>query len=185
MFNWVKNLRDPSWMMDQFGNTDPKKMPSWHFSGALNLDFATAVRADITKQDYSVCPRFWYLDMTLTCEGCECAFEYSASEQRFWYEELRFFVDVMPRRCPACRKKDRRLKLLKQQYDALIESAVKSKELSEKIKMLSILDELSAPASHRRNRKMSQWANRLPEAMIQRRELLLKQIRKLQSRSKT
>ena len=97
--------------MDHFGDTDPKMMPSYLFFGALNIDYDTAVRADITKQDFSVCPRHWYVDATFKCEDCGSEFLFSAKEQEFWYETRRFYVDSQPKRCAACRKKERARKL--------------------------------------------------------------------------
>jgi hypothetical protein len=152
--------------MDVFGDTDPRKMPTHLFFGALNMDFDSAERADISKQDYSVCPRHWYIDATFPCKTCGTAFVFSAKEQRFWYEELRFYVDSQPRRCPACRKKHRKTKLLKQQYERLISKAISSKDVSEKKTVVGILDEL-ASASHC-----------LTERMTENRELLLRQIKK-------
>jgi hypothetical protein len=57
-------------MFDMYDRTDPRKMPSHLFHGALHLAYATAVRADIAKQDYSVCPRFWYIDAAFACRRC-------------------------------------------------------------------------------------------------------------------
>jgi Probable zinc-ribbon domain len=93
--------------MDVFGDSDPKKMPPHLFHGAVSIDYGTAVRADVTKQDYSVCPRHWYIDATFKCIDCGLDFLFSADEQRFWYEQRRFYVDSQPTRCPACRKKER------------------------------------------------------------------------------
>jgi hypothetical protein len=93
--------------MDGFGNTDPLKMPLHLFHGAVSIDYATAVRADVTKQDYTVCPRHWYIDATFKCRDCDEDFLFSAQEQRFWYEQRRFYVDSQPVRCPECRKKER------------------------------------------------------------------------------
>lgn len=93
--------------MDGFGDTDPRKMPFHLFHGAVSMDYPTAVRADFTKQDYSVCPRHWYIDATFRCQDCGKDFLFSAEEQRFWYGERKFYVDSRPVRCPECRKKER------------------------------------------------------------------------------
>ena len=104
-------LDDMTDNIDHFGDTDPKKMPSHLFFGAVNIDYDTAVRADITKQDFSVCPRHWYVDATFKCKDCGSEFLFSAKEQIFWYETRRFYVDSQPKRCAACRKKERARKL--------------------------------------------------------------------------
>lgn len=93
--------------MDVFGKIDPKKMPLHLFYGAVSIDYATAVRADVSKQNYTVCPRHWYIDVTFRCEDCGKTFLFSADEQGVWYERRRFYVDSKPTRCPACRKKER------------------------------------------------------------------------------
>ena len=93
--------------MDVFGNTHPAKMPVHFFYGALKLDYGSAVRADISKQNYTVCPRHWYVDATFKCVECGSEFVFTSEEQRFWFEDLKFFVDSQAKRCPACRKKGR------------------------------------------------------------------------------
>ena len=100
--------------MDIFGDTDPKKMPQHFFHGAVSINYDTAVRADVSKQDYTVCPRQWYIDSTFKCMDCCKDFLFSAEEQRYWYEQRRFYVDSKPTRCPACRKKERARKLAAQ-----------------------------------------------------------------------
>lgn len=93
--------------MDAFGDTDPKTMPPHFFHGAVFIDYSTAVRAEVAKQDYTSCPRHWYIDATFRCIDCGKDFLFSAEEQRFWYEERKFYVDSIPTRCPICRKKER------------------------------------------------------------------------------
>lgn len=93
--------------MDVFGDTDPKMMPQHFFHGAVSINYDTAVRADISKQDYTVCPRHWYIQASFKCVDCGKDFHFSVDEQRLWYEQRRFFVDSKPIRCVACRKKER------------------------------------------------------------------------------
>src|SRR5882724_5042116 len=107
---------------DSFGDTDPKKMPAYLFGGALHIDYSTAVRADIRKQDFVTCPRHWYVDASFRCTRCEQAFLFSSEEQFFWYEELKFFVDARPKQCKTCRGELRELKALRQEYDCNVAS---------------------------------------------------------------
>ena len=93
--------------LDVFGDTDPKKMPAHLWSGLRTMDYSSAVRADTTKQDFTVCPRHWYIDAVFQCVDCGKEFLFSAKEQRFWYEERGFYVDSLPKRCAECRKKER------------------------------------------------------------------------------
>ncbi|MEZ6190017.1 MAG: zinc-ribbon domain containing protein [Phycisphaerales bacterium] len=69
------------------GKRKPTDMPSWLFPDGTRFDYTSAVRADTTRQDFSVEPRHWYVDATIRCDRCEQDFLFSADEQRFWYEE--------------------------------------------------------------------------------------------------
>ena len=82
-----------------FGGKDPKKMPAHLFFEARSLDYKNAQRADISKQHYTVCPRHWYVDATFACRDCGEEFVFSADEQRFWYEDRKFFIDSLPKHC--------------------------------------------------------------------------------------
>ena len=86
-------------------------MPA-HFFYSARVDYSTAVRADISKQNYSVCPRHWYLNAETICTDCSEPFIFSASEQKFWYEDLYFWVDSFPNQCPNCRKNRRDAKTI-------------------------------------------------------------------------
>jgi len=94
-------------MIDSFGSSDPKQMPSHLFRDAHALDYTSATRANIEEQNYTVCPRHWYIDAVFNCSDCQRDFLFSVSEQRFWYEERKFFIESLPVRCPECRKKER------------------------------------------------------------------------------
>jgi hypothetical protein len=104
MNTWVDRLAR---VADQFGKSDPRKMPAHLFHGALKLDYDSAQRADTSKQTFTVCPRHWYIDAAFHCVDCGSEFVFSAKEQQFWYEERKFYVDSQPNRCVACRKKER------------------------------------------------------------------------------
>jgi O-acetyl-ADP-ribose deacetylase (regulator of RNase III) len=54
-------------------------------------------------------PYLAYFDVNMHCEDCGCEFVFSAGEQRYWYEELKFWVQSRPKQCAPCRKR-RRLK---------------------------------------------------------------------------
>lgn len=92
---------------DRQGKSDPRKMPAYLFHDALSLDYDSAQPADISKQNYRVCPRYWYIGATLRCPDCGTEFGFPPEEQKFWYEELKFYVDSFAARCATCRKKDR------------------------------------------------------------------------------
>ncbi len=52
-------------------------------------------------------PFFAYFDMRKTCQQCGNTFTFSAEEQQFWYETLKFLVFSNPITCPACRRENR------------------------------------------------------------------------------
>ena len=52
--------------------------------------------------DYS--PYFAFFDTELRCTDCGQSFVFAASEQRFWYETLKFWVQSRPKQCVPCRR---------------------------------------------------------------------------------
>ena len=95
--------------MDIFGNTSAKKMPKHLFFTANHVDFESAIKAETEKQNCSICPRYWYADATIKCLQCKVNFVFSKEEQKYWYEELKFWVDSFPNKCPSCKKNEKRL----------------------------------------------------------------------------
>jgi hypothetical protein len=145
-------------------------MPKHFFWGALHIEYATAVRADITKQDFSVCPRHWYVDAAFRCPRCKRTFVFSADEQRFWYEELRFYVDSLATHCKECRKELRQLKILKQEYDRdVVPALASSASIEQKERLASIVDALT------------EGGVQLPEKIMETRRTLQQQIEQLRS----
>lgn len=71
-------------------------------------------------------PYLAYFDRTFSCEDCHNSFVFSAQEQQYWYEKLKFWVQSVPKQCPACRR-ERREK--NEQFQLL---QTKLKELPEK-----------------------------------------------------
>lgn len=108
------DLLDP---FDTIGRRDPRRMPRHFFFGVLRLDYATAVPADPSRQNLRTFPRHWYVDAAFGCRRCGRPFAFPADEQRFWYEQLRFYIDVVPVHCPGCRRARRALKAARQRYD--------------------------------------------------------------------
>jgi hypothetical protein len=64
----------------------------------------SAIPADLSRQNYSVSPRKWYVDILKTCRDCRRPFLFFAKEQQYWYETLRYFIDSDCVRCVECRK---------------------------------------------------------------------------------
>lgn len=49
-------------------------------------------------------PYFAFIDTELWCEDCGQRFVFAASEQQFWYETLKFWVQSRPKQCIPCRR---------------------------------------------------------------------------------
>src|SRR5262245_26577369 len=77
-----------------------------------------AVPGDVSKQVFcSAChdPKYFYVDEMRTCVQCGTRFTFSASEQKFWYETLRFNFSSVPIRCKTCRRLKRSEHALREQ----------------------------------------------------------------------
>ncbi|MBC7819129.1 MAG: zinc-ribbon domain containing protein [Planctomycetaceae bacterium] len=151
-------------MSDYFGEIDPRAMPHHLFWGSLHLDYNSAVKADISRQNFSVCPRYWYIDATFRCPRCSSNFCFSAEEQRRWYEELGFYVDSQAKHCDACRRDLRKLKERRQEYDRHIATALQSDDCAFKQRLVAVIDELCERGTD------------LPEKMHENRRILARQI---------
>ena len=127
-----------------FGENNPKEMPSHLFFGSHQILYDSAIRADISKQNFSVCPRHWYIDAVFECCDCKKDFTFSANEQKFWYEERQFWIDSKPKRCVSCRKNERRRLDLKKQYDSTIKNVLGRCSLDKKKEAIEIMDELES-----------------------------------------
>lgn len=55
-------------------------------------------------------PYFAYFDRIMNCEGCGKQFTFTAKEQQYWYEKLKFWVQSHPKHCVECRRKRRNYK---------------------------------------------------------------------------
>jgi Probable zinc-ribbon domain len=132
-------------VFDNFGDSDPRKMPGHLFGSDRHLDYSTAVRADISRQNFSVCPRHWYINAAFHCSRCGQPFVFTAEEQKFWYEELKFWIDSRPKECAKCRQELRAMKALQQEYDREIASAL-SKETSvdQKQRLVAVIEAIEA-----------------------------------------
>ncbi len=122
-----------------FGSDHPHGMPKHFLHGAVHIAYETAVRADISRQDFSVAPRHWYLDLTFICKRCHHEFIWSRDEQRFWFEELRLWIDSHPFLCRGCRATKREMTEIRRSYDSGITSALACRTIPEKETMKQTL----------------------------------------------
>lgn len=69
------------------------------------LKSGRAIEANPVVQKFCDYPPYLaYFDVPLKCEDCGSKFLFEAKEQKFWYEELKFWVQSRPKLCAACRK---------------------------------------------------------------------------------
>lgn len=148
-----------------FGEWNPRLMPRYFFWGVRSMYYKTAERADVSKQNYTVCPRHWYVDATFSCRECGKEFVFTAAEQRFWYEDKQFYVDSCPKICIICRRAERTRLELRRRYDALIAEALQQCPDEKKQEAIALICEIEATEEI------------LPERMKENRKRLLKQLR--------
>ena len=139
-------------------------MPLQLLPGALRLDYDSAIKADITKQEPDISPRYWYIDATIPCDRCRSDFLFSAGEQKAWYEDYRFYVWSFPKQCQPCRRELRHLKALRQEYDREIAGALRSADVDLKTRIATVIDELCEAGIA------------LPDKALDKRSILAKQI---------
>ena len=73
-------------------------------------------------------PRYFYVDEERTCRQCGESFTFTAKEQKFWYERLKFNYHSSAVRCPACRKTKRTEKALRAEMADLLRRLDESPE---------------------------------------------------------
>jgi hypothetical protein len=150
--------------MDVRRNSGIKDIPPYFYPRALELDYSTAIRANVAAQDYTVMPRRWYVDARFCCIDCGVEFLWSAKEQKVWFETYHFYVDSYRTRCQECGTKRRELLHLRQEYDALIGEARSHGTLEQKEHILDLLEELESALGI------------LPDRMRETRDLFCKQL---------
>lgn len=154
--------------MDFFGNTDPRKMPKHLFGGAIHLNYKTAIRGNPENQNYSVCPRHWFIDADFKCVSCRREFTWTAREQRKWFENYYFWIDSTPRLCKDCMAIRKHLESIRKEYDSLVGEAQSKDAFAQKRRIIEIVSELESAFTH------------LPEKLIETKRLFERQIQKAQ-----
>lgn len=80
-----------------------------------------AVRGNPREQHfcgYCHFPKYFYLDETRRCVQCGEDFVFTADEQKFWYENLKFNFHSTAIRCRDCRRQRRSVKALQRSLEA-------------------------------------------------------------------
>ena len=152
--------------IDHFGSNDPRKMPKHLFCHAVHLDYDSATRGNPQKQNFSVCPRHWYIDASFNCANCLKEFTWTAGEQKVWFEEYFFWIDSSPRLCKNCIADRRHIESLRKEYDSTVAAARHKGAAEQKNRVIEIVRELE-----------SAFGN-LPEKMIETKNLFERQIQK-------
>jgi Probable zinc-ribbon domain len=100
-----------------------------HWRGFPGTVFPESVLiADASKQNYSIFPFEYYVDMLRDCRACHRPFIFFAREQRYWFETLRFFTDADCIHCPTCRRSSQALRRRIRRYSDLVRTAAPTNE---------------------------------------------------------
>ncbi len=140
----------------------------WHSGADVRIP-NTAIRADRSKQAHAAGGRSWgllihdYFDVRRKCRDCGRKFIFFAAEQKYWYEELGFPLEVDCVRCHACRRDQRHLDRLRERYNQLVSS--QPTDPAELLELARVSIELIAGdifAAHPRTvARIRMWLNRL------------------------
>ena len=98
----------------------------------------SAIKADISKQNYSIYPRNIYVDVEKQCIQCNRWFIFYAKEQKYWYETLGFYVDADCVKCIDCRKKEHSIKHMMQDYEKLIAKETRTEKETKQLKTIAL-----------------------------------------------
>jgi len=83
-------------------------------------------------------PIIYYRPTLINCKICKNAFNFSAQEQKVWYEEYKIFTDVKPKLCLPCRRKSKVIKKINEELSPLLKE-VTTKPTKEKLVRISEL----------------------------------------------
>ena len=112
-------------------NPDGKVYKWWQYDPKYEPPLPRgAVRGDVSKQVFcTAChtPKYFFVDEERHCIQCGNAFVFKGSEQKYWYETLKFNFSSIPIRCVSCRRERRSEHALLQQI-ARAKAEVDSKD---------------------------------------------------------
>lgn len=123
----------------------------------------TAIAADVSRQVPSTVPVTHYYDIDKICRDCGLRFIFYAEEQKFWYEELAFRLEVDAVRCQICRRRQQQISRTKKRYEELSQIADRSgdEELEMAESCLYLIEERVFHV--RQLSHVRQMKNRIPE----------------------
>lgn len=111
--------RPPGWSVEaaQTGELQWACIPCFEAGRALEGQPALQTWCDFE-------PYFSFVDVDLRCEDCGQLFVFAATEQRHWYETLKFWVQSRPKQCPECRKTRRQRRRAGAQISTRLQTAI-------------------------------------------------------------
>ena len=107
-------------------NLNHKDLPTkyqrrWRFNANFINELPDdTIAGDPSRQDYSVEPVTLHVGVRLRCNECGKSFDFSANEQRLWYEKYQFWIDSTPNECQSCRKNIRHNKQIVHRLSELL-----------------------------------------------------------------
>ena len=104
--------------------------------GEVTIFPETVLIAEPSKQNYAIYPRRYYVDMLRDCRKCGRPFLFFAQEQKYWFEELQFYVDADCVNCSECRARQHDAKMQLARFSA----AMKATDLNRK-DLMTLIDD--------------------------------------------
>jgi Probable zinc-ribbon domain len=96
---WIANGAPPEWLV----SAARSGRLQWACRHCIKAGRALAGNPAVQTWRYHD-PYLAFFDVELRCEDCKEQFLFTASEQRFWYETLKFWVQSRPKQCIPCRQ---------------------------------------------------------------------------------
>jgi hypothetical protein len=132
----------------------------WGYEGQTIFP-ESAIPANVSRQNYTVLPRRYYVDILKQCRECRRPFIFFAREQEHWYEKLGFTIDADCVRCVECRKSEQRLqRRLKRYSHAIPRDDLDDRELATLVEDAVFLFEVGVLRDEQRLRRLRNLARR-------------------------
>jgi hypothetical protein len=119
----------------QVYSKDEIESAHWRYA-SLKYFPETAIPAEQGKQNYAEYSRKLYVDIEETCKSCKREFIFFALEQKYWFEELKFWVDSHCVKCVNCRKKDFEIKQMQVKYSKLVSKIDRTADETQMVKAI-------------------------------------------------
>jgi hypothetical protein len=101
----------------------------WRFKKIHEIISGDVIDGNISLQNYSVIGIQKHVGVRIFCSKCNALFTFSAKEQQFWYEQLRFWADSVPVDCLDCRGISRNIVILNKRLSKVL--SVKSLQMAD------------------------------------------------------